>query len=995
MPRDRQAADADRPRARPLVGVGPGWAVTGLRRAPYAQSVSSERSSPDSNEGDLTGRGEHLIRSAPHAVIGIDADGVVTTWNPQAEATFGWSAQEAIGLALATLIIPPRMRSGHLRGMRRLAEGGVPRMLDTRIEMPARHRDGRSLMLDLSIIDTVTAGRREFLAFVRDVTVARAEGARVTSIARLPDESPSPILRVARSGQILYANPPARRLAPLGMVPQRWRPTIAASLAADQRTELVTVVSGRVLSFTVVPVSTAGYANLFGRDVTEQEAAESELRTSIVALRELYQITSDARMDLHEKVVRLLDLMAQRFGIGTGVLSRVVPEGFEILEVQAFNGLLQRGTVTPLDHSITAEVVRTGETLAVPRISASKFRNHYARRVFGLGAIVAVPVVADGRLFGVLSFSSPTARRTAYRPSDIEFLRLIARWIGGEVEREAIASDLALANAELLHTARRAAELAETAASASRAKSEFLAAMSHELRTPLHGIIGTLDLLVGRELDDAAHALVGILARSADRLLDTVNEVLDFSRVEAGVVELERSQVDVGALLRDVAELHDANARERGLQLDLTIAPDVPARMPLDPGRVTQVVGNLVSNAVKFTDAGRVDVRAEMQGQRLCVTVEDTGIGMDDQTLASLFRPFFQADGSTARRYGGTGLGLAIASGLVTAMHGELRAESTPGEGTRMTLLLPPLPASRDDRGRSAPDQPVAGALHVIRPPQPRSAVPGRPLVLVVDDDPVGVQIAATMLESLDCRIEVRMDAEAALERLTGPDGTEVPDLVLLDLHLPGRDGWSVAAALRQMAGPLHDVPIVAVSADAFENARRRCADAGMDGHLAKPFRRRDLQRLLHTWLPREDPAGLARVPFAVPIAVIASPSALAADLPDVLREALIAGGPARALEFLELFLESSANAGGVILAALGDGRVEDAAEMAHRLRGSSHAFGFDGLVVAARAIEDTAGTRRSSVHLARLADRLRDELDAATDRLAGLRPALMEVVTP
>ena len=128
---------------------------------------------------------------------------------------------------------------------------------------------------------------------------------------------------------------------------------------------------------------------------------------------------------------------------------------------------------------------------------------------------------------------------------------------------------------------------------------------------------------------------------------------------------------------------------------------------------------------------------------------------------------------------------------------------------------------------------------------------------------------------------------------------------------------------------------------------------------------------------------------------MIASPSALAADLPDVLREALIAGGPARALEFLELFLESSASAGGVILAALGDGRVEDAAEMAHRLRGSSHAFGFDGLVVAARAIEDTAGTRRSAVHLARLADRLRDELDAATDRLAGLRPALMEVVTP
>ncbi len=997
------------------------------------------------SRGSGTGRADLLIRSSPDAIVGMDLAGTVTTWNPAAEQLFGWTTAEALGRSLADLIVPAAGRRGFTDDLALYAASAAPGGTIGPYEIAGRRRRGGAITLRYSAVHTHEDGRDELLATLVDTTEQRLTETHLAAVARVPDENPNPILRVAWNGEVLYANPAGRRLAPRLMVPLEWRPVVTETIEEERRGEIVAVSDGRVISLTVTPVADARYANLYGQDITDQSLAEAELRAGEATLRDLYTITSAADLDFSAKTARLLELMSKRFGPGTGLLTRSTAEGLQVLEVRSPVPRLQRGQVLAGDLALGAEVARTGEVLALPRLATSRFKRHPARVQRGLNAYVGVPVLQSGRVFGTLSFSSPKARRGPYQPADIEFLRLVARWAGGELEREAIASDLAIANTELQHAAERASELAAQAQSANQAKSEFLAAMSHELRTPLHGIIGTIDLLLGTETSAETRGRLDVLARSAERLLDTVNEVLDFSKVEAGRIELERADVDIRSLLGEVVALHAARAADRGISLDLELSGDLPPTMPLDPGRVTQVVGNLVGNAVKFTAEGGITVRAGMDALLLAIEVVDTGIGMDESTIGSLFTPFFQADASTARRYGGTGLGLAIAHGLVAVMGGQIVVHSSPGAGTRMVVTLPPLPLSvhaaakrppvpssqvGERRAGSAGGGLVGAAggstLHVLRAPAdvPRRA--GAPRILVVDDDPAGRQIARMMLEGLACTVETAADGGEAVTRLLTAGQDDVPDLVLMDLHLPGRDGWAATREVRARGtGPVRTVPIVAVSADAFEDSRRKCTEAGMDGHLAKPFRSGDLRRLVALWCGVTDDghaggasatgeashgspgAGGAR-PFAFRSPAMlrthavtgagsgvhvptppAAPAASLAVLPPVLQEALDAGGPRRALEFANLLLEVTDDAVAGVLAALADGRIEVAGELAHRLRGTAASFGADELSLVARTIETAADRRPSTTYLARLADRLRTEHLAARTALIAVRSRL------
>ena len=977
----------------------------------------------------------------------MDLGGIVTTWNPAAEQLFGWPVAEAMGRPLADLIVPAAGRKRFADGLARYAAMATPGATIGPYEIAGRRRRGGALTLRYSAVHTHEDGRDELLATLVDTTEQRLTETHLAAVARVPDENPSPILRVAWNGEVLYANPAGRRLAPRLMVPLEWRPAIAEAIEEEERGEIVAVTAGRVISLTVTPVADARYANLYGQDITDQSLAEAELRAGEATLRDLYTITSSADLDFSAKTTRLLDLMAKRFGLGTGLLTRSTPDGLEVLEVQSFDHRLQRGQVLAGDLALGAEVARTGEVLALPRLATSRFKRHPARVQRGLNAYVGVPVMQSGRVFGTLSFSSPKARRSPFRPSDIEFLRLVARWAGGELEREAIASDLAIANTELQHAAERASELAAQAQSANQAKSEVLAAMSHELRTPLHGIIGTIDLLLGVETSAETRGRLDVLARSAERLLDTVNEVLDFSKVEAGRIELERADVDIRSLLGEVVALHAARAADRGISMDLELGGDLPPTMPLDPGRVTQVVGNLVGNAVKFTAEGGITVRAAMDGLLVSIEVADTGIGMDETTVGSLFTPFFQADASTARRFGGTGLGLAIAHGLVAVMGGQVAVHSSPGAGTTMVVTLPPLPSSiraaakrppvpsshvGERRAGSAGGGLVGAAggstLHVLRAPADARRRTGVPRILVVDDDPAGRQIARMMLEGISCAVETAQDGGEAVTRLLTADPDDVPDLVLMDLHLPGRDGWTATREIRARGiGSAQTVPIVAVSADAFEDSRRKCAEAGMDGHLAKPFRSGDLRRLVALWCGVSEEASAGDPPAAtdaarggeaeaapgrpfafrspamlrthattgagsgVHVPSVSAPASSAAppELPPVLQEALEAGGPRRALEFANLLLEVTDEAVAGVLAALADGHIEAAGELAHRLRGTAASFGADELSLVARTIETAADRRPSTTYLARLADRLRTEHLAARTVLTAVRSRL------
>ena len=402
--------------------------------------------------------------------------------------------------------------------------------------------------------------------------------------------------------------------------------------------------------------------------------------------------------------------------------------------------------------------------------------------------------------------------------------------------------DALLGRLRIERLAAHLAQAVEQAQAASRAKSQFLANMSHEIRTPLNGVIGMTELLQRTPLSPAQRAYVDAARLSGEALLGLVTNVLDLSRIEAGRVEIENVPFELAELIEEVvAPFRDA-ALDRGLAIATLLPARVPRRLIGDPHRLRQVLTNLVGNAVKFTEQGRVAVRVapgETEGQRvlLAFTVEDTGPGIAPAQQARIFEPFAQADGSTTRRYGGTGLGLAISRHLVELMGGSIAVDSVPGEGAtfRFTARFTLAP---DDAPRPAAG-PAPGRADPADAPRIEAGV------LLVEDNQVNLLVGVGMLRRIGCTVETAANGRTALALAAARRF----DLILMDCQMPDMDGFETTAAIRaQEAAQDRRTPIVALTANAVEGDRDRCLAAGMDDYLAKPFRLADLRRVVARW---------------------------------------------------------------------------------------------------------------------------------------------------
>lgn len=526
--------------------------------------------------------------------------------------------------------------------------------------------------------------------------------------------------------------------------------------------------------------------------------------------------------------------------------------------------------------------------------------------------------------------------------------------------------------------ARRAAE------AANEAKSAFLATMSHEIRTPMNGVVGCIDLLQRSALSSYQRELTDTVSESALALLTLIDDLLDFSKIEAGQLKLESGPVSLVRLADSVCDALRTTSASRLVDLRVDVAPEVPDWILSDAGRLRQILNNLLGNAIKFSvgtgRAGDVELRVQLCGPELPghleISVIDNGIGMVPEALQRIFEPFVQAESAITRSYGGTGLGLSICKRLASMMGGWIVVDSTAGQGSTFTVTLPYEPAQAPpwtDSDRPTPTLQTG----------PRFAMAGSPLVLLAEDNEINQKVIGHQLALLGLSVEVASDGLDALARWRTGRAQQRHALLLTDLHMPGIDGYTLAATIRTEEGDGARIPIVALSANALRGEIDRCRSAGMDDYLSKPVQTDDLDEMLRRWMPPRESqnAGLFDVDVCEELEMVdVELGPCAYD--DQALAGLVGDDPAVLAEFRHRFVLTAFNTMDEMRRAASNGDVATLGNLAHRLKSSCRVIGAVSLAACCDRIEH-AEPDCSAAQMHRLMAQMEDELAHVMTRLS------------
>ena len=762
----------------PMRLVGVNWDVTDVRNLERSLRASEDRA-------------RNMIANAHQAIVTADEAGRITGWNRHAELTFGWTTAEAIGADLA-MILPAGQA-----GMTAFLGGGLGDDIDQGIETTARRKDGVEIPIELAVSAVRDAAGWELTALMQDISV-RKEQQELFETAF--EHAPIGKCLVGLDGAFLKVNPTLCKMvgysheellalnfqaithpddldADLGLLADLYNGRISTYRMDKRyiRKDGSIVWSQLAVSRVDNPDGSPRYFISQIEDLTARRAAETALKDSEARYRLMAENTTDMILtaDLSGKVTFC--------AASSRALLGYTPD-----EIMGRSAL---------------ELAYPEDRLRVRRVYRNLTKGKRPERVRW-----RVPHRSGKR--DVWLESNPSLLRDPATEAPTGFLDVI-RDVTAQVGQE-----------EALAAARAEAE------AAAAVKGEFMANMSHEIRTPLTAVIGFSGLLAQRpELDEISHRYVQRVSSAGQALLAIVNDVLDFSKLEAGQVEITPRAVSPLAVAEDALALFAPQADAKGLWLECQAEGDLPERVMIDPDRVRQILLNLVGNAIKFTEQGavRLFVSYDSAAARLRMRVEDTGAGISVEQQAKLFQRFSQVDASSTRKHGGTGLGLAISKGLTEAMGGGIAVSSLPGVGTVFSFdIAAPIAVGPTGELSALAAEPGGRSLDGLR-------------VLVVDDNAVNRELARTVLEHVGAEVAEASGGRAAVEAAA----VEPFDCILMDLRMPKVSGLDALGEIRDTPGPNQDVPILAFTADS--DLGLLDGDHRFDGMVSKPIMAVDL----------------------------------------------------------------------------------------------------------------------------------------------------------
>lgn len=559
-------------------------------------------------------------------------------------------------------------------------------------------------------------------------------------------------------------------------------------------------------------------------ELAERKLAEQNLRESEAALRALHEVTSSHQLDFDRTLQMLLDLGCQQFDLEMGSLARVEGNRYEVILSQNRDGKTTRGSVYHLDQTFCQYVIQTKKPIVINSAMHSKWRDHLCHTQLGIEGYLGAPIVVNDQIYGTLNFLSSTPRLSSFKALDRELLMLMAQWIGGEIERQKVARELADARDKALE--------------ATRAKSDFLAMMSHEIRTPMNAVIGMTGLLLDTQLTTEQQDFAETVRSSGDALLTIINDILDFSKIESGKLELEEHPFAIRQCVEESFDLLASRASDKGLEMAYQIERNVPPLVLGDITRLRQILVNLLSNAVKFTHTGEIFASVSAQKTTHVLTqsepsedwytiqfsVHDTGIGIPPERMDRLFVPFSQVDSSVTRKYGGTGLGLVICKQLAELMGGTMWVASEPNQGSTFVFTIQTRVAQTSNSDN----------LYAIATSDCNLA--GKKL-LIVDDNTTNREILIRQLQYWNIETIALSSGAEALRWLSQDHEC---DIAILDMQMPEMDGLMLAASIRQITSR-QDLPLIMLTSVGRHGLNRKQINDYFVSFLNKPVKQSQL----------------------------------------------------------------------------------------------------------------------------------------------------------